>query len=569
MWGRRLPALALLLLTGCHHKTKKVIVIGVDGMDPGFVERHWSELPNLSRLRQRGSFSRLRTTTPPQSPVAWSTFITGLDPDQHGIYDFVHRDPKTRELFLSTDRTIEPRFKLPLGPYELPLWSARVESLRKGEPFWKTLTATIVRIPGNYPPFPQGREIAGMGTPDLRGTQSTFSYYTDEPDATSHPVAGGLIRKITVGKGSVDLSIEGPPNSLRRDHAYSTVTMTVDIDPDRPVARLQIGDELAVIQQGEWSDWLLADFPLIPHVISARGMFRVFAKQLHPNFELYVSPVNIDPARPALPVSHPTSFAKDFDRFYTIGIPEDTSAIRQDVFDLPQFLLQTRLVLNDERHLLTETLDRYRDGFLFFYFSSVDENSHILWGKHEAELLDIYRAVDASIGETMRRVPDAALIVMSDHGFTTFDRAVNLNTWLSVEGLTTKAYAAGLNALYLTGAERTGADRADLERRLLAWRDPKNGRAVIETLTETHPSPENREVAPDLIVGYSPGYRASWATGLGETPDVELEDNNDAWIADHCINAADVPGVLFAPRAMNVPDPSLKNLSTAILRLFQ
>jgi hypothetical protein len=152
---------------------------------------------------------------------------------------------------------------------------------------------------------------------------------------------------------------------------------------------------------------------------------------------------------------------------------------------------------------------------------------------------------------------------MSDHGFSTFDRAVNLNTWLLVEGLNTKAYAVGLNALYLNGA-----DRADLIRRLLAWRDPKNGRAVIETVTETHPAPDNRAVAPDLIVGYAPGYRASWETGLGETPDVELEDNNDAWIADHCINAADVPGVLFTSKGIAVPDPSLKSLSGVILKLF-
>jgi len=61
-------------------------------MDPAFVERHWADLPNLARLRQRGSYSHLETTDPPQSPVAWSTFITGLDPGEHGIFDFVHRD---------------------------------------------------------------------------------------------------------------------------------------------------------------------------------------------------------------------------------------------------------------------------------------------------------------------------------------------------------------------------------------------------------------------------------------------------------------------------------------------
>ncbi len=572
--------LILLLPPGCSQVRKKVIVIGVDGMDPGFVERHWRDLPNLATLRREGSFSRLRTTTPPQSPVAWSTFITGLDPDAHGIFDFVHRNPKTHDLFLSTDKTIEPRFRISLGPYELPLQSSRVELLRRGTPFWTTLAArgvsvTIVKMPTNYPPVSQGSEIAGMGTPDLRGTQSTFAFYTDAEDEASHDVSGGLIRKVTVANSHVDLLIEGPPNSLRRDHAYATVPMAVDIDPERPVARFQVGDELAVLQQGEWSDWIPADFPLIPHLASVRGMFRVFVKQLRPRLDIYISPVNVDPMKPALPISYPASFAKEFGRFYTVGIPEDTSAIRQGVFNLPQFLSQTRLVLNDEQRMLRESLDRFTGGFLFYYFSSVDENSHILWGRHDEDLLRIYRAVDSSIGEAMRREPDATLIVMSDHGFSTFDRAVNLNTWLLEQGLlartpaggidwaNSRAYALGLNGLYLTGA-----DGEDVKRRLLGWRDPKNGQAVVEAVAETHPAPDNRDIAPDLIVGYSPGYRASWATGLGEVPAVELEDNTDAWIADHCIDAAEVPGVLFATKGFDLPHASLKSLSGAILKLF-
>jgi len=556
-----------------------VIVIGVDGMDPGFVERHWNDLPNLKQLRDTGTFQRLRTTTPPQSPVAWSTFITGLDPDDHGIFDFVHRNPATHELFLSTERTIGPGFRIPLGPYEIPLRSGRVESLRRGTPFWKTLAdrgvpVSVIRMPTNYPPLHAGHEIAGMGTPDLRGTQSTFAFYTDAADQTTRNVSGGLIRRVDVVNHHVDLTVEGPPNTLRRDQAYSTITLTVDIDPNEPIARLQAGQKMAIIRQGEWSGWIRADFPLIPHVISARGMFRVFAKQLHPGFELYVSPINIDPTRPVLPVAYPSSFGEDLGRFYTVGIPEDTSAIRQGVFDLPQFLAQTRLVWEDENRMWNQALDRFQTGFLFFYFSSVDENSHILWGRHDHELLKIYRKVDGAIGEVRRRQSDAALIVMSDHGFSTFDRAVNLNTWLLEQGLlaraadgkidwaNTKAYAIGLNALYLSGA-----DRDDVRRRLLEWRDPQGDRQIVEAVSVTHPAPANRAVAPDLIVGYAPGYRGSWATGLGEVPGTDLEDNNDAWIADHCINAADVPGVLFT-NGLRVPDASLKSLSSVILKLF-
>jgi Type I phosphodiesterase / nucleotide pyrophosphatase len=219
--------------------------------------------------------------------------------------------------------------------------------------------------------------------------------------------------------------------------------------------------------------------------------------------------------------------------------------------------------------LLAESLARFDGGFLFFYFSTVDQNSHILWGKHDAELLGFYRAVDASVGEVMRREPQADLIVMSDHGFSTFDRAVNLNTWLLQQGWpATEAYAVGLNALYVPGA-----NRGEIRQRLLALRDPQNGRHPVENLTEVHAAAANRAIAPDFIVGYSPGYRASWQTGLGETADDVFgdnvfEDNKDAWIADHCINAADVPGVLFSNRDLALRDPSLKNLSITIKGLF-
>src|SRR5204863_2772549 len=124
----------------------KVIVLGVDGMDPNFVERHWSALPNFVRLRSRGSFSRLETSTPPQSPVAWSTFITGLEPAAHGIFDFVHRDPSTLQPFSSMSRTEGARLSLPLGPFRLPLSGSTVISLRKGTPFWQILSERGIAV---------------------------------------------------------------------------------------------------------------------------------------------------------------------------------------------------------------------------------------------------------------------------------------------------------------------------------------------------------------------------------------------------------------------------------------
>jgi predicted AlkP superfamily phosphohydrolase/phosphomutase len=576
-------------------------------MDPGFVERHWSDLPNLARLRDRGTFSRLGTTTPPQSPVAWSAFITGLEPEAHGIFDFVHRDRLTLQLFSSMSRTEEPRFALPLGPYRFPLSGSRVISLRGGTPFWQLLSqhgtpVTVIHMPTNYPPAEAGHALSGMGTPDLRGTLGTFAFYTDDPEELSREVAGGRIVKMDLAGGRAVLPVEGPPNPLRKDHRYASIEMTVDVDADAPVARLKVGDELAVIRQGEWSNWMAADFPLLAHLASARGMFRVFAKQLHPRFELYVSPVNIDPVSPVLPVSAPGDWAghvaRETGRFFTLGIPEDTAALRQGVFNRADFQSQSSRVFEDEHRLLLYSLQNFQGGFLFFYFSSVDQNSHMMWGKHEPELLRVYQEIDASIGEAMRAAPNADLIVMSDHGFTSFDRAVHLNAWLqhrgflalrgqagndtslnSIDWQSTEAYAVGLNGLYLNlkgreehGIVETGrrgnATLANLRDQLLAWRDPDNGKQVVEAVHETAAAKQNAGVAPDLIVGYAPGYRGSWQTGLGATPVAEIEDNNDAWIGDHCIDPAAVPGVLFTSRKTSPSNPRLQDVTASILKLY-
>jgi predicted AlkP superfamily phosphohydrolase/phosphomutase len=584
-----------------------LIVIGVDGMDPGFVERHWNSLPNLASLRDQGHFSRLGTTTPPQSPVAWSTFITGLEPAEHGIFDFVHRNPKTLQPFSSMSRPEEPRWTLPLGPYILPLSRSHVISLRHGKPFWQLLSehrvpVSVIRMPTNYPPVSAGTALSGMGTPDLRGTLGTFSFYTNDPEELSRAVAGGRIIKVRLEGGHGVLNVEGPPNALRKDHSFASADLVVDVDRDYPVARLQLGENLAIIREGEWSEWMAADFSLIPHLSSVSGTFRVFAKQLHPRFELYVSPVNIDPISPALPIAAPSGWgrtiARDIGPFFTMGTPEDTSALRQQVFTLPEFRTQTRLVFEEERRLLRYSLRHFTGGLLFFYFSSVDQNSHMLWARHESELLEVYRAVDECIGEVRRQFPTTELIVLSDHGFTTFDRAVHLNTWLlhrgflalnsapgdntslgNVDWSSTEAYALGLNGLYLNrkgreqhgivaSGEQSRAIVANLREQLLAWRDPVNGRHAVNAVSEVKPTTQSAAVAPDLIVGYSPGYRASWQTGLGETPPEEIEDNNDAWIGDHCINPADVPGVLFTSSKVNARNPKISDVTASILKFF-
>ncbi len=548
---RLLPLLALSLAACGPHSTTKVIVFGVDGMDPNFVERHWADLPALNQLRTEGSFARLATTDPPQSPVAWSGFITGLPPAEHGIFDFVHRDPATHEPYLSITRTTASHMLIPLGPWELPLRPAGIQLLRKGQPFWvplaeKGIPVSILHMPANFPPTGTGEQLAGMGTPDLRGTQGTYTLLDHA--------------------GEIDLP--GPANTLRRDHAPTAAKIRIDIDAVNPVARFIVGDQTILLNEGEWSGWLPVEFPLIEHLASTRGMIRIFAKQLHPAVSIYISPINLDPLDPALPLSNPSRMAPDYakviGRYPTVGIPQDTAALRNGVFTLAEFLAHTKDILNTERRLLNAALDRFQGGLLFFYFSSVDQNSHILWGKNEAELLTYYQGVDEAIANARRREPTARIIVMSDHGFAAFDRAVNLNTWLRQEGLHTRAWALGLNALYLTDP----ADAPEIPRRLLELQDPETGKPAITAVGLVQPAIANKAIAPTLTVGYAPGYRASWATGLGEVAPQVFETNTDAWQGDHCIDPAAVPGVLFVSKGPPITASSIQTLGAAIARLF-
>ncbi len=606
---------ACLLLAGCtRHKNvsgKRVIVLGVDAMDPNFVESHWSDLPNLNRLRQMGSFQRLRTTIPPQSPTAWSTVSTGLDPGGTGIFDFILRDPKTMTL-VSSMADVEPSSHVvSIGPYILPLSKGKERRFLHGETFWQVLDkagipSIILRMPNNFPPVPsKSLTLSGMGTPDMRGTYGTFTFYTDDPQATAREVAGGIIVPIYVENDQVSLVLGGPQNTLRKDQARSTVTIAMHRDPDNPVAVFEVQGQRFILGQGEWSRWIHVEFPIIPGVKSAAGMFRIYAKKLNPECQIYISPVNIDPNSPELPISTPASFSRDLVRaigpFYTQGIAEDTAAYRAHVLSRVEYEQQASFVSDDEFRMMNYELKQFHRGILFLHFSTVDTNSHMLWGKYDADLLKTYQQLDDEVGYLMRHAPDATLIVLSDHGFNDFNRAVNLNTWLYQNGFLaldnpanlgapgmfahvdwshTHAYALGLNSLYLNlaGRERNGivspSQRDQVSDRIIAkletLRDPKDGAQVVYNVARTDQIYHGSQayLAPDMVVGWAHSYRSSWETALGEIPPALIDNNEDEWRADHCIAAALVPGVLISNRKSKISNPWVADITVTLLQQF-
>lgn len=617
---------------------RSMVILGIDGMDPELLESFMDAglMPHFERLRDLGDYRHLGTSVPPQSPVAWSNFITGLDSGGHGIFDFIHRDPQTMLPYLSTARVEgESGRTMRLGHYAIPLASPRTVNLRDGRAFWELLEdqgvpATIFKVPANYPPTEfDGVSLSGMGTPDLLGTPGTFSYFTDDPAWHGRTLEGGAVYPVTVEDHIVESALHGPANTFVRVPAGelppdALCPFTVWMDPEHDVARIELGDSEVVLQTGEWSPWLVADFELVPGLAQTSGICRLYLMETRPHFRLYVTPLNLNPADPAQPISTPADFAKHlYERvgfYYTQGMPEDTKALSSGVFDDADFVQQATLVRDERLMLLDEVLDEWDgEGFLFFYFSSVDQQSHMLWRfsdpghpAYEPELVHRYANVlthtyvsmDKALGQVMDRIgDDTTLIVMSDHGFASFRRAVHLNRWLADEGYLvlkrplprleedpnifmhvdwskTRAYALGINMLYINvqGRERRGivppGERRilvdEIAQKLLAFRDPETGAQAVTRIyprEEVYRGPHVKD-GPDLVVGYAPGYRASWQTALGQVPDALVVDNNEKWSGDHCMDHTAVPGVVLANRPITHPDPSLIDITATVLDAF-
>ena len=653
-----MPLLLLMLLSygiqNCNKQPpatqKRVLVLGIDGMDPILLRQFVAEgvMPNFQRLIQQGDFRPLGTSIPPESPVAWSNFITGMNPGMHGIYDFIHRDPeKSNGLYLSTSRTEDPpeNKSFALGRWVIWLAGGKVELLRDQQPFWKYLSdagipVTVYKIPAEFPPEPgRSRVFAGMGTPDLLGTYGTFSYYTDHPPENSKDVSGGEVYPTFPKDNGVNAVLHGPKNTYRldekapylkqgageqRNYSKAELPFKVYLDAENLAAKIVIGDAELVLKQGEWSGWVPIRFELVPHLLHLPGMVRFYLKEVRPDFKLYVSPINLDPDDPALPLSNPAAYAQELGkaggRFYTQGISEDNKARSNKILNDDEYWKQSQDVFAESRRLLQYHLDHFQGGLLFFYFSALDLGQHMFWRLHDPTspswdaaaaarlggdpIRQLYTQMDEVLGTALKSVDaNTTLIVMSDHGFAPFNRSFQLNSWLLDHGYLylrdrdqrketeyfdhvdwgrTRAYGLGINGLYLNlyGRERAGivmpgeereALLRELQEKLTAIVDPKTGEHPIKQVyraDQVYHGPHVEKTAPDLIVGYARGYRASWETTLGSFPEGLLSDNPEAWSGDHCIATDEVPGVLVSNKKIRAEAPSLLDLGPSILQEF-
>jgi len=622
--------LAFATTASAQEKQSKVIVLGFDGMDYGLTQQYMDQglMPNFERLIASGSFTPLGTSVPPQSPVAWSDFITGLDSGGHGIFDFVHRDPKTMFPYLSTSKAGEAGDTIRLGKYQIPLGGGEVELLRKGEPFWSKLEAqgvetTIIRMPANFPPSGSAtHELSGMGTPDILGGYGTFSFFTTNPDRFSKSVSGGKVYEARVRDGKFDGKLIGPDNPFLVEKTKVESEFEVFLDPVDDTVKLVVGDEERVLSVGDWTDWLPVEFPLVP-TQSLHGIARFYLKSVRPEFELYATPVNLDPLNPAMPISTPNGYAAELAKatglFYTQGMPEDTKALTEGAFDRDEFLKQAELTEKEFVKQYKYLLDEFDDGLLFCYFGNLDQVCHMMFRtldpEHPAYYVEkdapyadvipgLYQDMDAITGYTLDNIDeDTMVIVMSDHGFASWRRTFNLNSWLRDEGYMalknpnlekdpgffrnvswprTKAYALGLNGLYLNlrGRERNGSvspsEREalldEISAKLLEVRDPVTGENAVTKVyrcDKFYSDLGQLVIGPDLQIGYAKGVRSSNKSSLGEIEKEFMGDNTDEWSGDHCMDHETVPGILLTNRKLRRPAADLQNLAESILAEFE
>jgi predicted AlkP superfamily phosphohydrolase/phosphomutase len=608
-------------------QVEQIVIIGLDGLSPELTEKYMAEgkLPHLSKLKQEGAYARLQTTTPAISPVAWSSFMTGSEPSKHNIFDFLSRDPKTYLPDLSSARIGKPKRVFSFGKYNIPLSKPEIRGLRKSVPFWKILGdqgifSTVLRVPITFPPEKfKGHLLSGMCTPDLKGSQGTFSFYTSDPDKIKKR-EGGIAMPVEVNKNRIETYISGPDNSLLKKAEEIRLPMRISIDPEKEQARIEVSGQTIALKKESFSPWVRLTFrPGLGMKIKA--VCRFFISQVRPHFEMYLTPLNIDPEKPALPISHPFIYSvylsKLLGSFITLGEANDTWALNEGALSEQAFLELTYSNHREWEAMVDNALAKTKKGLVVCVFETTDSISHMFWryldkdhpalksGRarmSEKVIEELFRNMDEMVGRLRKKMSEkSALFIMSDHGFKSFKRGVNLNSWLHKNGFLflkngkseseewfkdvdwprTKAYALGLGGLYVNqkgreahglvrSGDETRALKAELLKKLNGLKDEEKGAVAISRIydrDEIYHGPY-KENAPDLIIGYNAGYRASWEGVTGKITPAVFEDNTKAWSGDHCIDPAWVPGVLFCSRKIDTKNPSIMDIAPTVLELF-
>jgi len=619
--------------------TTQVVVLGFDGADPGLLAKWMGQgkLPNLARLSRTGTFRPLGTTNPPESPVAWAAFATGLNPGGTGIFDFLKRDPQTYLPELSLVSREKAEFLWGLIPIKPP----KITNLRSGMPFYRVAAdagykTAAIWAPLEFPPtpVPGGKLWAGLGVPDLRATWGTFFYFSSDltPWDVGDTEFGGKLVRLELHSNDAVSSVEGPADPTAKSFRRISVPITFRTSADGSAVTIELEGQTATLSEGHWSDWFRVKFRITPF-LSVRAICRFYILQASPDLRVYMSPLNLDPESPPLPVSYPSDYtaelAKKHGLMKTLGWWHDTWALNEEKIDEGVFLEDLFRTMQTQREITLDELKNDPPSLLVSIFTSTDSVSHMFFRlidpqhpRYDPELaqqygdaiLRVYERMDQVVGDVLGAMkPGGTLLIVSDHGFHTWRKGFNTNTWLvqngfmalknpeatersynldqlfgqgsffpNVDWSRTQAYALGLGQIYLNlqGREKYGivepgpsADRllADIRKKLLKVLDPDTGQPVIQNVylgREIFHGSRMSE-APELQIDFRDGYRTSWQTSLGAIPAGIVVANMKKWSGDHCASdPSDTQGIFLSNRRVTTPQPSILDIAPTVAKIL-
>ena len=394
---------------------EKVIIIGFDGMDPDLVKEYMDQglLPHFRKLASQGTFASLGTTNPPESPVAWATFQTGLNPGGHNIYDFLTRSTETYLPNLGMVSVEPPKFLWKLIPIKLP----RVETIRKGTPFWvqagkNGIRTTILTVPLSYPPddIPGGFMMAGLPLPDIRGTTGTFYYWaTDLSDfEVGDAEMGGKIGRLEFNGDKATTAILGPSNPILKEEqeelkavpkdqrtieqqaryeqlmesGYKDVKVEMDVQKVAGGVKIHVHDQEIELKKGEWSDWIPLTFKINP-IVKMRGMSQFLLLEDEPEVKVYMSPVNWDPRNPPLPITKPDDWSKKLVKevgiYRTLGWAEATWPLNEERIDEATFIADAYVAMKDRMKIMENELKKKNWNLFVSVYETTDRFQHMFY----------------------------------------------------------------------------------------------------------------------------------------------------------------------------------------------
>jgi predicted AlkP superfamily phosphohydrolase/phosphomutase len=643
--------------------SQRLVILGFDGMDPDLLKQ-WIDaghLPTFKRLAAQGGLYGLGTTHSPESPTSWASFATGVNAGKHNIYDFLVRDTSTYLPDLGMVHREPAKF---LFDY-IPIAKPKITSIRGGTSFWVTagqagVRTSVMTVPVTFPAenVPGGELLSGLPLPDIRGTMGTFYYFATDLSRyeEGNTEFGGILKRLVMENDVARTELVGPPNPVVRRQLLELrakaqaltdadrksiaeleqredvrIPLTVRWNRAGKTATVELSGESIPLEPGKMSKWIDLEFR-INFFVRVHGMAQLLLMNADNELQLYVSPVNWKPDNPPMPMSSPASLSGDLFRqigpYRTLGWAEATWPLNEGRMDEKTFMEDLYKAFDDRAQVILNRIDARKWDVLVGVIESTDRVQHMMWrlmdpkhpmydaalaAKYGGSIESVYRRADQFVAEVLDHLePGTQLMIVSDHGFHSWRKSVNLNTWLVQQGYMvlhgqqpgekklddlfggggefwenvdwskTRAYAMGLGQVYFNlrgreghgivspGAEATQlAD--ELSARLLTLTDPDDGAKIVRAVYKRDDVYRGEFIgnAAELQVGMEDGYRVSWQTTLGGSPEGIVYPNMKKWSGDHGgYDYATTAGVLVTSKPIAKSDPTIMDIAPTVLKFF-